>query len=178
MVPETRVRRAGTSFPSSRWWYEHFCQNSIWKILVQIDAFFWLNWLHCTSLHNSRGLSGLPPFCSAVLEPRFHLGVRHFQIFGQRSSLGRGEVFLLVKPFLQLGYLQPGEWGSGLFSFRRCSVLVRMSYPSGHRKSSCKQNKLGLFSRICYTSGTRYMWRHSPANIRVEKHGRERGKMI
>ena len=43
-------------------------------ISISLDLTFKLIWLYLTSYY-------LPPFCSAVLKPGFHLSIGHFQIF-------------------------------------------------------------------------------------------------
>ena len=46
--------------------------------------------------------SNSPPFGPPVLEPSLDLRVRHLQVLGQGRSFRRGQVLLLVEPFLQL----------------------------------------------------------------------------
>lgn len=70
-----------------------------------------------------------PPFRSPILEPGFHLGVRHLQGLGQLRTLGRRQVFLTVEAFLQLNDLEAGERRSWLLPFRRRPVLVGVADP-------------------------------------------------
>lgn len=68
-----------------------------------------------------------PPLRPPVLEPGFHLRVRHLQGLGQRRPFGGRQVLLLVKTLLQLGDLQPREAGPRLLPLRRRPVLIGMA---------------------------------------------------
>ena len=77
----------------------------------------------------------LPPFCSTILKPGFHLCVGHFQVFCQCCPFRRSQVLLLMKPFLQLTYLQPGKGCSWFFPLWWGSVLIWMT-----NSSSCDRS--------------------------------------
>lgn len=79
-----------------------------------------------------------PPLCSSVLKPRFHLGVGHLQGFSERRPLGRRQILLFVKTFLQFGDLQPGEARPRLLSLRWRPVLIRMPDPPWKRSGYCQ----------------------------------------
>lgn len=83
----------------------------------------------------------LPPLCSSVLKPRFHLGVGHLQGFSQRCPFGRCQILLFVKTFLQFGDLQPGEARPRLLSLRWRPVLIRMPDPPWKRSGYCRRKK-------------------------------------
>ena len=76
--------------------------------------------------------TALPPFGASVLEPSFDLGVCHLQSLGEGGSLGRRQIFLPVKAFLQLADLQPCERRPRFLLLRRRSVLVWMTYTTCH----------------------------------------------
>lgn len=76
----------------------------------------------------------LPPLCTSVLEPRFDLSVGHLQRLGERRSLGRRQVLLFVKAFLQFGDLQSGERRPRFLSLRRRTVLVGVTDAPRHRE--------------------------------------------
>jgi len=74
----------------------------------------------------------LPPFCSSVLKPRLHLSIGHLERLGEGRPLGRGEVLLAVKPFLQLNNLETGEGSTRLLTLRRRPVLIWMTNTSSN----------------------------------------------
>lgn len=90
----------------------------------------------------------LPPFGASVLEPSFDLRVCHLQSLGKGGSLGRRQILLPVKAFLQLTDLQPCERSPRLLLLGRRPVLVWMTYATRH-----SEGWEGHWSRMDRTRG-------------------------
>lgn len=80
-----------------------------------------------------------PPFGPSVLEPCFDLSIRHLQTLGERRPFRTRQVLLLVKPLLQLSYLEARERGAGLFPLRGRPVLVGV--PDTARDGECCEQR-------------------------------------
>ena len=114
------------------------CSRSSAVCLLKIEDFFIIDFKIFFSTLNTIDFSLdvfdfiwiLPPFCSTILKPSFHLSVRHFQVFSQSCPFCRCQIFLLVKPFFQFTNLKTRERGSWLFPFRWSSILIWMTNSS------------------------------------------------
>lgn len=116
-------------------------------------------------------LRNLPPLGASVLEPRFHLGIGHFQAASQCGPFGGCQILLLVETFLEFGnlrepnqpYLLLASWyeynasqlarlanvhlnarerRARFLALRRCPVLVRMAYPTGDWERRCWDDRI------------------------------------
>lgn len=88
---------------------------------------FWVpDWLTCTAVDITS--FNAFPFCSAILEPNFHLYFTEFKRVGNLRPLREGQVFLTVEFLLKFQELLAGECCSASSAFSRspCSISARV----------------------------------------------------